>query len=205
MNRLAIEKRVQVVKALMEGVGVNATQRLTGVCKPAILKLLATLGKACFRFHDEKVRGVKPERVETDEVWSFVFCKEKSLRTEWKGTYGLGDTWLCTAIDRDSKIIILYLVGQRTPEDARNFMLDLSGRIVNTTTLSTDGLNCIPMLLEMLLGIGFITHRSLRRSIKNQPKKPAIRLQNARAAKSGRSSVRRVAGIFARPSSNEAI
>ena len=141
MNRLSIEKRTQAVKALMEGVGVNATSRLTGVCKPAILKLIADFGAVCAQFHHEKVRGLKPARVECDEVWSFVFAKEKSLRPEVRGTYGLGDCWLWTAIDPESKLMISYLVGQRTPEDAYDFMLDLSGRINNVTTLSTDGLN----------------------------------------------------------------
>jgi len=120
MNQLSTDKRTQVVKALMEGVGVNATHRLNGVCKPAILKLLADLGRACFHFHDDKTRGLKPNRAETDEVWSLVFAKEKSLRPEFRGIYGLGDCRLWTAIDPDSKLIISYLIGQRTPQDARD-------------------------------------------------------------------------------------
>ncbi len=152
MNRLSIEKRKAVVNALVEGVGVNATSRLTGVGKQAILRLLADLGRACFHFHDDKVRGLKPARVETDEVWSFVFCKEKSLREEFRGVYGLGDVWLWTAIDPDTKLIISYLVGQRTPQDARDFMVDLSGRIVNTTTLSTDGLTFYPDAVSEAFG-----------------------------------------------------
>lgn len=152
MNKLSIEKRKAVVNALLEGVGVNATSRLTGVGKQAILRLLNDLGFACFRFHDEKVRGLKPERVETDEVWSFVFCKEKSLREEVRGTYGLGDCWLWTAIDPDTKLIISYHIGQRTPSDARDFMLDLSTRITNTTTLSTDGLNYYPPAVAEAFG-----------------------------------------------------
>jgi IS1 family transposase len=152
MNKLSIEKRKAIISALIEGVGVNATSRLTGVGKQAILRLLADVGEACAEFHHERVRGLKPDRVECDEIWSFVFAKEKSLRPEVRGTYGIGDCWLWTAIDRDSKVIISYLVGQRTPEDARDFMMDLSTRITNTTTLSTDGLTCYPDAVSEAFG-----------------------------------------------------
>jgi hypothetical protein len=36
MNKLPFAKRVQVISALMEGAGVNATVRMTGVSKPTI-------------------------------------------------------------------------------------------------------------------------------------------------------------------------
>jgi hypothetical protein len=44
MNKLPVAKRVHVIGALMEGMGVNATARLTGVSKPTILKLVVDLG-----------------------------------------------------------------------------------------------------------------------------------------------------------------
>ncbi len=152
MNRLSIDERAQVITALMEGVGVNATQRLTGVCKPAILKLLAEVGRACARLHDERVRGLSPSRVECDEVWSFVFCKEKTVRPEYRGTCGIGDCWLWTGIDSVSKLIIGYHVGRRTPDDAHAFMLDLAGRITNITTLATDGLASYPDAVREAFG-----------------------------------------------------
>ena len=49
----------QVLKCLVDGVGVNATCRITGVAKNTVLKLLAEVGEACQAFHDDKVRGLK--------------------------------------------------------------------------------------------------------------------------------------------------
>ena len=120
MNRLSTERRNQVVNALIEGVGVNAKSRLTGVGKQAILRLLNDLGTVCANFHHEKMRGTKPTRVECDAVWSFAYAKEKSLRPEYRGKYGMGDVWLWTAIDKDSRPIIAYWIGQRTPVYARS-------------------------------------------------------------------------------------
>ncbi len=152
MNRLSIEKRTMVIRCLVEGVGVNATSRLTGVGKPAILRLLASVGTACAKLHHQYVRGLKLRRVECDEVWSFILCKEKSLRPEIRGTYGLGDCWLWTAIDPETKVLISYLVGQRTPDDAQDFMRDLSARITNITTLTTDGLTSYPDAVREAFG-----------------------------------------------------
>jgi hypothetical protein len=59
MNRLANEKRTQVIAALVEGVSVNATCRMTGVAKHTVLKLLRDLGCACAAYHDSHVRGLR--------------------------------------------------------------------------------------------------------------------------------------------------
>ena len=79
MNQLSTQRRAAVVRALVEGVSVNSTVRMTGVSKPTILKLLADLGTACAAYHDEHVRGLKPVRIQTDEVWSFNYCKQKKV------------------------------------------------------------------------------------------------------------------------------
>lgn len=61
MNRLSTSKRKAVVAALVEGASINSTVRMTGVSKPTILKLIRDLGSACEAYHDEHVRGLKPE------------------------------------------------------------------------------------------------------------------------------------------------
>jgi len=152
MNNLSIEKRKAVIAALVEGSSINATARMVGVSKPTILKLLRELGAACIDYHDTHLRNLKPKRIECDEVWSFVFAKQKHLRPEVQGTLGLGDTWLWVAIDPVTKLIIAYHVGQRTLEDARQFMLDLAGRVTSVTQLTTDGLVHYPKAVQEAFG-----------------------------------------------------
>jgi hypothetical protein len=69
MNKLDTQTRVQIVKALVDGVGINATCRIVGVAKNTVLKLLAELGEACARYHDEHVRNVKAQHIQCDEIW----------------------------------------------------------------------------------------------------------------------------------------
>ena len=144
MNKLSTDKRKSVIAALVEGASINSTVRMTGVSKPTILKLIKDLGCACAAYHDEHVRGLKPARVECDEIWSFVYCKDKNVARAKAPVDGAGDAWAWTAIDPDSKLILSYLVGLRTPGDAAAFMLDLAGRITNITQLTTDGLSAYP-------------------------------------------------------------
>jgi hypothetical protein len=162
--RLKIELRGAVAKVPMEGVGVNPASRLSRVGKRAIPRLLADLGTDCFCFHDERVNGLKPAWMQRDDVWSFVWAKEMSLHPEFRGTPGLGVFRLWTAIDPETKLLVSLRVGKRTPEVARAFMLDLSGRITKVTTLSTNGLNIYPdAVFETFLRIGRL--RSSRQNL----------------------------------------
>jgi IS1 family transposase len=151
MNRLSTEQRTRVIAALIEGNSIRATVRMTGVAKNTIVKLLADIGTACQAYHDEHVRGLKPVSIQCDEIWAFVGAKQKNVSTG-KQVEGWGDAWTWTCLDRDSKLIISYHLGLRTPDDAREFMQDIAGRINNHTQLSTDGLGCYPDAVREAFG-----------------------------------------------------
>lgn len=138
MNRLPVEKRVAVVSALVEGNSLRATARMTGVARMTIEKLVRDLGAACMAYHDANVRGLKSKRIQADEIWSFVGAKQRNVPEDKKAIWG--DVWTWTCIDSDSKLIISYLVGQRTQSDAYEFMRDVAGRLTQRVQLSTDGL-----------------------------------------------------------------
>src|SRR6266545_1984348 len=124
MNKLTQAKRVQVIGALVEGNSVRATCRMTGVAKGTVLKLLADLGKACARYQDETLRNLPCKKIQCDEIWAFCYAKEKNVPEEMKGKLGFGDVWTWTAIDADTKLIVSFLVGDRTAGYARKFVDD---------------------------------------------------------------------------------
>src|SRR5438067_1320653 len=105
MNLLSTTKRSQIVAALVEGVSINATARMTGVSKVTILKLLKDLGCACAEYHEKHIRNLSVRRVQCDEIWSFVYAKQKNVSEEQMQA-GAGDCWTWTAIDADTKLII---------------------------------------------------------------------------------------------------
>lgn len=152
MNQLKTEKRKAVVAALVEGNSINSTVRLTGVAKTTILRFLRDMGCACAAYHHEHVKGLKPSNIQCDEVWSFVHCKQKNVPLAKNQDAGIGDCWTWTALDPDSKLIITFHVGLRTPADAQDFMDDLAGRINNIAQITTDGLGTYPAAVRNAFG-----------------------------------------------------
>lgn len=144
MNRLAPEKRELVLAALVEGNSIRATCRVVGVSKNTVIKLLVDIGRVCADYQDRVIRALKPERIQSDEIWSFCYSKEKNVPADKRGQFGYGDVWTWVAIDPDTKLVLTWLVGLRTAADAECFMLDLASRVMNPAQLTTDGLSVYP-------------------------------------------------------------
>lgn len=139
MNRLSTVDRAHVVAALVDGAGINATCRMTGISKPTVLKLLADLGAACARYQDRALRGLRCKRIQVDEIWQFVYAKAKNVPAQKRGTFGYGDVWTWVAIDADTKLVPSWRVGPRDLGTAYDFMHDLADRITTRIQLTSDG------------------------------------------------------------------
>src|SRR2546430_1953865 len=105
MNVLTQTKRGQIVAASVDGVSINGTCRITGAAKHTVLKLLKDLGCAAAAYHDSRIRNLRVRRVQCDEIWAFIYAKQKNV-TEEQMKAGAGDVWTWTAIDADTKLII---------------------------------------------------------------------------------------------------
>lgn len=136
MNKLPIQKQVQIISALVEGNSIRSTARMTGVSKDTVVSLLVKVGRACWDFHDATVVNVKSQKIQCDEIWSFVYSKEKNKP---EGIENAGDIWTWTAIDADTKLIISWNIGNRDADCANTFMQDVADRVSNYVQLTTDG------------------------------------------------------------------
>ena len=123
---------------LIEGNSLRSTVRMTGVHRTTIQKLLVELGAACSAYQDKTLRNLTLRRIQCDEIWSFVGCKQKNVGPEHRGK-GYGDMWTWTALDADTKLVPCWFIGHRDASAAYHFMHDLSGRLANRVQLTTDG------------------------------------------------------------------
>src|SRR6266498_2644136 len=139
MNRLSMDKRVQVISALVEGCSVRSTSRLTGVAKGTILRLLADVGTACQEYQDRMVRGLSCKRIQCDEIWSFVYAKAKNVPEPMRGARGVGDVWTWVAMCADTKLVASWTVGRRDASTANAFIRDLASRLAHRVQVTTDG------------------------------------------------------------------
>ena len=152
MNILPLEKKIQVLSALVEGNSVRATGRMTGVAKGTINRFLARVGKACMEYQDTMLRDLTCTNIQCDEIWSFCYAKEKNVPEVHKGEFGYGDIWTWVAIDADTKLVPSWSVGLRDIACAKKFMLDLKNRLTNRVQLTTDGYGAYLAAVENAFG-----------------------------------------------------
>ena len=141
MNKLSSTKRAQILMALIEGNSIASTCRMTGAAKMTVLSLVREVGEACLGFHDATVRGLVTERVQCDEVWSFCYAKERNVPAKLKGKEGFGSIWTWTALDADSKLMISWIVSDRSQEAANAIIGDLKSRVTRRIQITSDGLS----------------------------------------------------------------
>ena len=139
MNKLPLEKRVQILSMLCEGSSMRSVSRVVDVSYNTVAKLLVAAGEACWLYHDQTVRNVKAARIQCDEIWSFCYAKQANVATAKAAPEEAGDVWTWTALDADSKLIVSYLIGGRDSAYARAFINDVVKRLANRVQLTTDG------------------------------------------------------------------
>jgi IS1 family transposase len=172
MNKLPLAKRVQILSLLCEGSSMRSISRVCDVSINTVSKLLVEAGDASLAFHDENVRGLQSKRVQCDEIWSFIYAKNKNVIDAKSPPKGAGDVWTWTAIDADSKLICSWAVGQRDAYWAYAFIDDLKGRLASRVQLTTDGLKHYLVAVETAFGGTDIDFAQLVKIYGDVPKRP---------------------------------
>ena len=152
MNKLDTNRRVQIVAALVEGNGLRATARMTGITRATIEKLLRDLGYVCAMYQHVVMRNLPCTKIQVDEIWNFVYAKQKNVAKAKAAPEHAGDTWTWVAIDADTKLVPCWLVGGRDAGYATEFMQDLAGRLASRVQLTSDGLGVYVQAVEDAFG-----------------------------------------------------
>ena len=130
MNRLDSTTRSQVIHSLIEGCSIRATVRMTGVAKKTIMRLLIEVGEVCADYQDHVFRNLQSKRLQLDEMWSWIYCKDRNRTEEIaRKNPDAGDVWLWVAVDADSKLVPSWRLGQRDLVTATDFVNDLAKRV----------------------------------------------------------------------------
>jgi len=133
------DKALLAIQLLLEGTSVRSAERITQLHRDTILRLLVIAGERCMKLMDEKMRGLKCQRIQGDELWCFVGKKQRNMKLG--DSPELGDAWVFVALDADSKLIPAYTVGKRNRETTYTFLNSLKARIAeeHRFQLTTDG------------------------------------------------------------------
>jgi len=142
MNQLNTQERSRILQHLVEGLSICSTARLTGFRKETISKLVCDIGPACQSLHNALARNLAPRRIQLDEVWTFVYAKDHTLKTNGLAPDdSKGSKWQWIAFDPDSKFNVQWHIGNRTLADAILFLRKLHFRLREpiTSQLISDG------------------------------------------------------------------
>lgn len=139
MNVLPLEKRCLILRCLVEGMSIRATARTADVSKTTVMKLFVDAGKACAKFQDDALRELPCRHIQVDEIWAFIYSKEKNVARAKSAPPEAGDVWTWVAICSETKLVPSWLVGDRSGQSAIMLMDDLRERLANRVQLTTDG------------------------------------------------------------------
>ncbi len=139
MNRLKTEKQEMILNLLVEGNSIRGIERITGVHRDTIMRLMVSAGENCLYYMSQCFHDLECKHLECDEIWTYVGKKQTNVKP-WDSD-GLGSHYVYVAMDRDTKLVPLYLVGQRTSDYAYMFMRQLKRRVKPNFQLTTDGFN----------------------------------------------------------------
>jgi len=169
--RIDLNDAKLALRLLVEGNSVRGTARITGLDKKTLLKLTVIFGDACRRFMDREMRGLTLTHLEFDEQWTWVARKQSRLTTtERAESSDVGDVYIWTCIDKETKLMPSFMLGKRSADNARRFMMDVAGRLVfpkphtsddqsytkpgykPITQISTDGFQGYPEAVDLAFG-----------------------------------------------------
>lgn len=169
--RVPVADAKLALRLLVEGMSIRATERTTGIHRDTLCKLIVHFGDACRRFMDERMQGLTLNHLQFDEQWTYVGKKQSRLTTtERERCSDVGDVYLWTCIDQETKLMPSFMVGKRSADNARRFMLDVASRLTFPTAhasdahafalggykpivqISTDGFSAYPEAVDLAFG-----------------------------------------------------
>jgi IS1 family transposase len=137
VNNLSRDKQIEVIAALCDGLGIRAVSRITGVNRGTVASLALRVGRGAAELHDRMMVGLRVNRLEVDELWSYVGKKQKNA--DRKNLAVEGDQYTFVALAASTRAIISYRTGKRNADNTMEFAHDIRDRIIGTPEISSDG------------------------------------------------------------------
>lgn len=146
------DKAVLVTRLLLEGNSIRSSERISGLDRTTIARLLVLAGERCEKLLADTITRVKVRDVQADEMWGFVGMKEKAKGNLHKNEDTLGDAYTYVALERNSKLILAWHLGKRNRQDTLAFILKLRNATEGRFQLTTDGWPSYPDAVERVFG-----------------------------------------------------
>jgi transposase-like protein/IS1 family transposase len=132
-------KALLCLTLLLEGNSLRSIERITGVTGHTLLDLLTFAGEKCERLTSERIKGIAVKDVEADEIWGFVKFKNRHKLHKKITDPHVGDAYTFVGIERNTKLVLAWHLGERGMEDTEAFTEKLNDATSGRFQLTTDG------------------------------------------------------------------
>jgi len=137
--RTSVSAAERALHCLLEGCSIRSTERLTGLNRNTVMRLLLVAGERSARLMDARMRELPSRYLQVDEIWTYIGKKRRNVRSG--DSPEVGDQWVYVAIDAETKLVPAFRIGKRVRPDTWAFLWDLHKRLANRVQLTSDGLN----------------------------------------------------------------
>lgn len=147
-------RQKQILNALVEGMSIRSTERITHTHRDTIMGLLVEVGRHCQHVLDRQLRRFHSRVIQVDEIWTFVRKKQARLTDIERLDISIGDQYVFAALDADSKLVPTFLLGKRDGQTTLEFMRDLYTRLTpnGRIQLTIDGFAAYREAVEETFG-----------------------------------------------------
>ena len=146
------DKVLLCLSLLLEGNSIRSIERITGVTKQTLLNLLVLAGERCDEVMKHRIKGVAVRDVEADEIWAFVGMKKMTKLYKEVIDPKVGDAYTFVGIERNTKLILAWHLGDRDTPNTEAFTEKLSRATSGFFQLTTDGMPAYPDAISYSLG-----------------------------------------------------
>lgn len=134
---IPIDKALMALQLLVEGTSVRSTERITGLHRDTILRLLVLAGEKCEKLMGRLIVNVPVKDVQADEIWGFIAKKEKMVEPGDDPSFG--DAYTFVAIERHTKLVLNFALGKRNQATCDIFIEGLRHATKGEFQITTDG------------------------------------------------------------------
>lgn len=114
------DRALSALQLLLEGNSIRSTERITQLDRNTIMRLLILAGDRCHKLMYEKMRGLRLNHLQCDEIWTF--CQKKQRHVRAGDSPDCGDQWVFVALDEETKLVPHFQIGKRTKETTLQFL-----------------------------------------------------------------------------------
>jgi len=117
-----INEALTALGMLLEGASIRSAERLTGLHRDTILRLLVVAGEKCEKLMGRLLVNIPVSDLQLDEIWSYVALKEGHKTPAQKEDEGTGDAYTFVALERHHKLVINFTLGKRNQQNTNTFV-----------------------------------------------------------------------------------